>query len=595
MADEPRTPALPSLESLLTDLRRLALRDPDRIGERLAGLRLRDQAELVLRLPPRERLEVLLHAPKPMRLVRALPDFDFYITLREVGPVDALPLVALASATQLVHVVDLESWRRDTFDPRRSGGWVALFLEAGESALQRFLRQADDELLVLLLQKWARVEPLPSADTPDKHGAGETEAGTEEGMLAPDGFHRFRPLVAEHGPAIRRILEILFLEQPERYRQLLWSAQWELPLEVEEMAHHWRQSRLEEHGFPPWEEALEIYRPPKGLRAHPEPLAPEDPDALAVPRTALRQLDRRAVVAAGFDALDDAARERALFELTALANRVLVADTADTGDPEAHRRALSKAAGYVSIALEVRGARTPEGAAAVLREVPLLELFREGHEQAVALQARLHRLRRTGWASRHPRALELLDAPLRPALMGLLQPRPLYFDARAREGEAAFRDFRSMAEIEETRAALALAEILGRILVERLGLDLARALAEAERRPFGLHFSAVFLTALAWHATGGRLACEPLPPEVTAQFLRTVASQRTADPGAPARCLEAFLETLQRELEFEVHERATLAAFGRACLEKLREECGSLDPGRPVEARFVSCLLLREA
>ena len=75
-------PAADAIEARLRELAELARRKPDEIGEHLAGLSLREQAELALRLPPRERLEVLLHAPRPMRLVRTLPHVEFYLTVR---------------------------------------------------------------------------------------------------------------------------------------------------------------------------------------------------------------------------------------------------------------------------------------------------------------------------------------------------------------------------------------------------------------------------------------------------------------------------------------------------------------------------------
>ena len=64
----------------------------------LANADIRQQAERVLGLPAEERARFLLEAPKPMALVRALPDGEFYLTVREVGPQGALPLLALASA-----------------------------------------------------------------------------------------------------------------------------------------------------------------------------------------------------------------------------------------------------------------------------------------------------------------------------------------------------------------------------------------------------------------------------------------------------------------------------------------------------------------
>ena len=581
---------------LIRELVELARRAPDRIAERLSSMPLRDQAEISLLLPPRERLELLLHAPRPMRLVRMLPDAELHLTAREIGPTEALPLISLASSSQLIHLMDLESWRHDEFDAKRSGAWVALLLEAGEPTLKRFLKKADDELLALLLKNWACISQIEDEDGPDKHGTGETEAGTELGFVSPDGYHRFSPVIPEHGPAVRRLSEILTHEWPERYQAIVWSAIQETRSGLEEQALHWRQSRFEEHGFPTRDEALSIYAPPAGVRGHGEPPPPEFPEALAAPRAPLRLLDSKNLLVAATERLGGADRERVLFETTALANRILVADSADTGDPEDHRRALFKAASYLSVAMAARGAGDVPGAARVLREVSVIELFREGFEKALQLQSRARRLLEQGWAAVHPKALELLDPPIRPSFMGLLQRRPLYFDSTAGGEEVVFRDFRSMEEIEEVRAALQMAEVLGRVMVERLGLDIAAVLEEEDSHPMGPpRFSVLFLTVLAWNATRGDLRCEPLSQALTSQFLRTVASARTADPEAPARALEALIRRLATETELGPADIAVLRAFGRACLEKLREECSALDPGAPVDPRYVSCLLIADA
>lgn len=127
---------------------------------KLGSLDIRQQVELVLRLPAEERARFLLEAPKPMALVRSLPDGDFYLTAREIGPQGALPLLALASASQIAHLLDLESWRRDRFDPGRCGAWVALLVEAGDATILRFARTIDDETLILLFRLWANVKPL---------------------------------------------------------------------------------------------------------------------------------------------------------------------------------------------------------------------------------------------------------------------------------------------------------------------------------------------------------------------------------------------------------------------------------------------------
>ncbi|HXV77418.1 MAG TPA: DUF6178 family protein, partial [Candidatus Polarisedimenticolaceae bacterium] len=256
------------LAKLAVELARLARDAPERLAQRVSRLTIREQAELALRLPAAQRIELMLHAPKPMRLVRSLPDADLYLTVREVGPADAGSVLALASAAQLQHLIDLEAWRGDRFDGDRAGAWIALLLEAGEPALRRFLRHADEELLVLLFQRWIRVVQIEYEDGAEKHGHGEGEIGTEAGAITPDGYHRYSPSIAEHAPAIRRMLQVFFVDQPERYRQVVWGALWEMSSDIEEQALYWRQSRLEEHGFPDREQALSVYAAPLGARVH---------------------------------------------------------------------------------------------------------------------------------------------------------------------------------------------------------------------------------------------------------------------------------------------------------------------------------------
>jgi predicted LPLAT superfamily acyltransferase len=115
-----------------------------------------------------------------------------------------------------------------------------------------------------------------------------------------------------------------------------------------------------------------------------------------------------------------------------------------------------------------------------------------------------------------------------------------------------------------------------------------------ERRPFEdmPRFSTLLLTALAWHTVRGELRIDRLPTEVVADFLRTTASRRTADPEAPARAMTRLLDALEAEADLSRRPAATLRAFGTTCLDRLAADCGNLDPGMPVTPRVVGCLRL---
>lgn len=563
----------------------------------LANLDIRRQAELVLRLPAEQRAQFLLESPKPMALVRAIPDGDFYLTVREVGPQGALPLLALASSSQIAHLLDLESWRRDRFDALRCGAWVALLVESGEATIRRFARTIDDETLILLFRLWAKVTPLDIDHEEPTKGHGITEVGDERGFIAPDGANLLAPERTEHALAARRLAEALYLDDRDRYLGIVRSALFELPSEVEETALRWRASRLEEHGYPTWEEALSIYALPEttpgGLAAPPLPAALANSEAQAAPRAALRVLGQEGIIVRGVDAMSSADRERALFGLMALANRVLVADGGDAGSIETHTLVIERAGAYVGLALESRGATDGASASPILAEVSIVELFREGYARAATLQTRARLMLKDGWGGGHPKADDLIDAPLRARVRALSIPRPLYVAFAEGEESVAARDFRTLSEIDETRVTLELCEALGETLLKRRGLTAADILNE-ERRPFEdiPRFSTLLLTALAWHSTRGEARVDRLPSELVADFLRTTASRRTADPGAPARALSKLLDALETEAELSRRPAATLRAFGTTCLDRLAADCGGLDPGMPATPRVVGCLRL---
>lgn len=565
----------------------------DDLVKSVKSLTVREQAELVLRLPAHDRLKFVLEAPKPMAVARALPDSDFYLTVREVGPQEAIPLLALASTTQIAHLLDLESWRRDRFDPTRCGAWVALLVEAGEATVRRFARTIDDETLILLFRLWARVHALEIDHEEPTRGHGITETGDERGFISPDGANLFNPEHAEHAPAVRHLAEMLFHEDRSRYLGIIRSALFELPSEVEETALHWRGSRLEEHGYPTWDEALSIYAPPANDASSRWPAPPPaDAEGPIAPRLALQAIGPDTPIVPSLDALDHDDRERVLHSLTALANRVLVADGADAGSMEAQRAVMERTGAYVGIALESRGVRDGAAGARALRDVTPVELFREGYAQTVVLRTRARAMLATGWGHGFPSAEELLEAPLRARVRGASSPHPLYV-VLADDGPGDPRPFRSLAEIDETHVTLELCETLGHVLLTRRDTTAPTLLCE-EKRPFEdvPRFGTLLLTTLAWHAARGRITLDRLPADVVADFLRTTASRRTADRAAPARAMTRLIDALAEESYLARLPVATLRAFGSTCLDRLAADCGNLDPGSPVTPRVVGCLRL---
>ena len=98
---------------------------------------LQKKRRAILALPPEQALERILIEPEPAALVHSFPESDFHLLVHDIGPEDALPLLALASSKQWDHLLDLESWGRDRLEMSRLTRWMSLLMEADP---QRFIR-----------------------------------------------------------------------------------------------------------------------------------------------------------------------------------------------------------------------------------------------------------------------------------------------------------------------------------------------------------------------------------------------------------------------------------------------------------------------
>ena len=120
-----------------------------------------------------KKMDLLLESADPLATVRAIPPQELYLALLEVGPEDAAEVVALASAEQFRHFIDLSAWPRSDEGPRE--GEVIRWLRiAREGAAGRHLgrirgqiRGLDIELLALVLRRELTVHELSEDNQPD--------------------------------------------------------------------------------------------------------------------------------------------------------------------------------------------------------------------------------------------------------------------------------------------------------------------------------------------------------------------------------------------------------------------------------------------
>jgi hypothetical protein len=566
--------------------------EPERAGEMLDALPLPARVQAVLERAGKERMELILLSEQSEALTRALPEAEWWRTIKEVGEEDTLPLVAMSSDEQLTYLVDLEWWYRETLDPLLVVRWWTLFLEAGPEVLPRWFETADEELLVLSLSKFMEVY------TTDPDDAGCEPWRSFRLFTLDDTYYlHFRdPNLAPHLEQVLRVLRDRF---QDRYYTILDRVRTSVTAEEEETAERLRRGRLLDHGFPEPDEAVTIY-------AY---LSPERRRALEKPAAAGREGEGRAPAGAAprYDLVkgavprllglalagleDPAALEEFRFEFARLSNQVLVADAAELSSLDALRAAVEKVYGYLEIGLEVWSQGDPAAALRILQRQWLVHIFQAGYSQALGLHRRAQRLEREGWFRQVEDPLELLGEPAGPILRGLLRKRPLWYAGTGAKGEGEFREFRARSEILEAEQAVGQVEGLGRIFFEALNLAPGALLELGNHNLPTLTWSAVLMTALVGGALRKRFAFAPL---AAADLPRILSEVLTAEPPRRVRpeLIEAWDQWLQRRLE---RVDADLVAPGREffaqSVRRLEEEFSGRDLP-PLEARFLTSLVV---
>jgi hypothetical protein len=332
------------------------------------------QVALVCEAPMGRRRELLDLVSHPERIVPELPAAELCYTLKAIGIPDAGWLVEYAQTEQLVACVDLDAWKNLTPDPDQLGEWIRAAAEAGEETLHRFASGLDNELLALWLGE--RIEA--SLKTSDDDWEPPAGASTIDGQFYVRARHENDDLAE-----VRALLDVLFRNDYWHYFRLLQAVQWELESDCQEWALRWRSGRLQDLGFPTWDESMSIYGivPARRLNHLPEPELEfrmgEWPLPIWIPRLPLSPESGHAIFVA-FAELDESERRSRLYTFLALANRVAVADRLALGDAESIPAALEKAARMTSAGLEhlaqVHGVATPD----VVRRTSIEHLFRVG-------------------------------------------------------------------------------------------------------------------------------------------------------------------------------------------------------------------------
>ena len=572
----------------------------------LARIRtLREKRQQLTALEPKDAMERILQDPQATALVHSFPEQDFYVLIHDIGPEDAGPLLSLASNRQWDHIVDLESWQKDQIDTSAVSRWLDLLLEADPQRFIQWFLAEKLEFVEFFLYKNIEVRVLEHDQDPSEFGDGfftldniyyirfiDRPADDVENELTEEQRRKF----------ISRLAEALADHDHRIYQGLLMEATHVIPAETEEDCYRWRNVRLAEKGFLPFDEAIGIYQPikPRDLAQQGVKHIPpaEDPESLfPVPQYPVRMLLGDSHFTRALTAIDsENALNHIQSEFAHLCNQITVADQKTVRDREQLRAIVNKACGYISIGLErlakVEKKVDPQRAAALINRHTLAQIFRVGFGEALKLKWLAEKWLDGCWFAQRDLRLTFWGEQWLGVLGGLLIKKPLFYD-NYKTG-VLYREFDSLADVKTTADNFNQIKAVDDLL-SLMSIDIDRPSA------YGfLTYKNLILTLWARHYL--KLPAEKLKPLTLQEFrpffddLLPAKADRNADQirKIPRPMKQNFLDWLAAGTGLkDVEITGRLGQTLENLFEEIESELGRVT-GKDIDPRYIQLFLLEQ-
>lgn len=528
-------------------------------------------------LSPARRLEAILNLPDPGRFIEGLRADDLYFLISGIGFGEAFDLLAYSTKEQRLSFLDLEVWtgwhfQEDRFDRILELAWGV----SGEFALD-LLRQTDLELLALNIFKSCSVTLVRDEE--------DTPSATDTSFPTPDGVFLVHCRDSDRIPAIRRFLDLLYGISVVYAHQIIQGGMRDTIASLEELSFQHRDNRLQELGFAPEKERFDLWEPfdSDGMKARvrtkndnrrTRPRAGTETPPLAL---TLKDTDRDLFfwrVAANLQG--DPELPGYVGDLLFLVNRVLGARSDDMSEDRLWEEAAAHAVTMASLGLEDLAEGDPETAQDILFLTAPMELYRNGVESLRSLHLDAIAVSRQVGG---PQGLDILgDRRAKTVRSSLVFP-PKFWTGLKDGSSSGRRDFVHRGEVQlaqemvrDTRAVLDFAS-------QELGFAFHQSTEEASGS-MEPTLGNVLATAWARGVLQGDPAPMPLNGEEVRDLLTTAFSGGRIRPNLRSDALSG---------------NEAVQAFMEEALDVVEEALGGLDPGKPVEARFLgNSLLYRE-
>ncbi len=405
----------------------------------------------LLSLRPKDRLDKLLNHPQTLAVVRQLPAQDLFITLKEVGLNDSLEILELVSPEQFQNFLDLDAWHHGRMDPIALGTWLESIASANPKRAVQIFRELDVELISLLLKMYGQIFDVNAEEEPQEMGL--THSTTPDGRYivvlnadkAEENIVYF----------LKDALEQLYQRDFSFALRLIENVRWETASVLEEEALKWRDGRMQDMGFAPFNEEKEIL-------AYIDPTAKSHTHSLNIcatdkPNTSvlLREIKANRFFYQALANAPDDLKQRVLNELVTTANRVHVALGIDLGDVTALLDTVTHTLNTIETAMAYLSKGDSVQLQYVLAQNTMLRLFQIGHSLALKIGRDFRKVIADPNSGLSGSGLLRLDSPLAEVAAGILLSEPMYYAGLSDLKKIDYRRFEDLNDIASTAAAIA--------------------------------------------------------------------------------------------------------------------------------------------
>lgn len=562
--------------------------DPKEAQKAFQSLPLQNQLELVLRGRGKERLHTLFLSEHPEELVQSLPEQEIFLTVKEVGEKDCLDLISLTTPEQFQYLLDIEFWKRDQLDPEKVLQWIEILLESGDKKVVQFIRTTDSEFVALTLKKFISVTILE----------GEyTESMDRIPLFTLDQFYFIDFKGVKTREVFEPFLKTFYRVDSEGYRRLMEALICELESGLEETGYRLGNGRLNDYGFPDFEEALEIYyfiNPDTLMKGEGLPAA-ETPEA-SKRESATYYLTFHSegpFFSAILSRIDDPGElDRLKQEITGLCNKAIVAEAIDLSNISGMERVVRKVYHYLNLGLQYLSGEEEKRALEILRSLPIQKIFQCGVSLTLLLRKKTETILNGPWLGGGRENLVLLDLPHFEKFEGILRKRPALY----RDGIP--EDFKNLQDLKEAEVFFESIESI----VNFFGKELNVHPPKLKQMDWsGCHpekweeitLSTIFLTSLANQILRGTFQFEPIEQARVKDLLYKVFERDGQGRGVLKGEVRVGLKEWLSSIEDDPQRREHLVAFLDFCLDLFEKEFGKVLPEEEIDPRFVKGLLIR--